>query len=353
MLLICHPYSPSNIPVSVSAICHPISVIRFFDAMRLSNRRFYTPGIKNPTSIFVMSTKRNIRMKNWLTILICLVASAVLAQTPAAKTLKSKGYAPVNGLKMYYEIHGEGKPVVLLHGSYMNIDMNWSQLMPELAKSRNVIALEMQGHGRTNDANREFAFESLADDVAGLLKHLKIDSTDVLGYSLGGTVAYALAIRHPKVVNKLVIISSAFRYDGWTAASREIFQSMDAKFFEATPIKTDYDRLAPDKTHWNAFMDKMIAFDKKPYDLGAANIKNIKAPVLLISGDNDGVDLNHIAEMYRLAGGGVMADMVPLPKSRLAIIPGMSHVNLMMQTEKLASIIMPYLNNENPSAPQH
>jgi pimeloyl-ACP methyl ester carboxylesterase len=285
--------------------------------------------------------------------LLCMITISGQAQTPTTKTLKSSGYAPVNGLKMYYEIHGEGKPVVLLHGSYMNIDMNWSALIPVLAKTRKVIALEMQGHGRTNDVNREYSFEGLADDVAGLLKYIKIDSADVLGYSLGGTVAYALAIRHPKVVNKLIIVSSAFRYDGWTAASREIFQAMDAKFFEATPIKTEYDRLSPDKTHWKEFTNKMIAFDKKTYDLGAANIKNIKSPVLLISGDNDGVDLNHIAEMYRLAGGGVMADMVGLPKSRLAIIPGMSHVTLMMQTEKLADIIVPFLNPVASPAAQH
>jgi pimeloyl-ACP methyl ester carboxylesterase len=295
------------------------------------------------------------KMKNILfttAALMCMISISVFAQTPG-KTLKSSGYAPVNGLKMYYEIHGEGKPVVLLHGSYMNIDMNWSELIPRLAKTRKVIALEMQGHGRTNDVNREYSFEGLADDVAGLLKFIKIDSADVLGYSLGGTVAYALAIRHPKVVNKLIIVSSAFRYDGWTAASREIFQSMDAKFFEATPIKTEYDRLSPDKTHWKEFTTKMIAFDKKTYDLGAANIKNIKSPLLLISGDNDGVDLNHIAEMYRLAGGGVMADMVGLPKSQLAIIPGMSHVTLMMQTDKLADIIVPFLNSVPSPVAQH
>jgi pimeloyl-ACP methyl ester carboxylesterase len=293
-------------------------------------------------------------MKTILLATIALVyCTTFFTNAQTSKTLKSSGYAPVNGLKMYYEIHGEGKPLVLLHGSYMNIDMNWSAIIPELAKTRKVIALEMQGHGRTNDANREFSFEGLADDVAGLMQYIKIDSADILGYSLGGTVAYSLAIRHPKKVNKLIIISSAFRHDGWTVASREIFQSMTAEFFEATPIKTDYDRLSPDKAHWKEFMAKMIAFDKKTYDLGAANVGKIKSPVLLISGDNDGVDLNHIAEMYRLAGGGVMADMVGLPKSRLAIIPGMSHVTLMMQTDKLVGIILPFLNPVAQKTAQH
>ena len=290
-------------------------------------------------------------MKNLIT--ICIVFSLVIAfsstssyaqQKPAVpKTLKSSGYAPVNGLKMYYEIHGDGKPLVLLHGSYMTIDLNFAQLIPELAKKHKVIALEMQGHGRTGDIDRPYSYTSLASDIDGLLNHLKIDSADVLGYSLGGTVAFELAIKHPKRVTRLVIISSVFRLDGWIQSARDLFPTIKPEFFEKTPLKTEYDRLAPDKSHWNDWVYKMVASEVVPFDLGADNIKALKCPALIISGDNDGVDLNHIAEMYRLCGGGVFGDIGGLPKSRLAILPGMTHVTLMMETAKLMSIIDPFL----------
>ena len=222
-------------------------------------------------------------------------------QKPAVpKTLKSSGYAPVNGLKMYYEIHGDGKPLVLLHGSYMTIDLNFAQLIPELAKKHKVIALEMQGHGRTGDIDRPYSYSSLASDIDGLLNHLKIDSADVLGYSLGGTVALELAIKHPKHVTSLVIISSVFRLDGWIQSARDLFPTIKPEFFEKTPLKTEYDRLAPDKSHWNDWVNKMVASEVVPFDLGADNMKALKCPVLIIKGDNDGIDLNHTAEMYRL-----------------------------------------------------
>ena len=125
------------------------------------------------------------------------------------------GYADVNGLKMYYEVYGKGKPIVLLHGSYMNIPLNWSHIIPLLAKDRKVIVAEMQGHGRTKDISREFSYEAMADDVSGLLKHLKIDSADILGYSMGGGVAFQVAVRHPEQVRRLVVLSGTYTHDGW------------------------------------------------------------------------------------------------------------------------------------------
>ena len=290
--------------------------------------------MKNPISICIV----------FLFVIALSSTSNYAQQKPAvSKTLKSSGYAPVNGLKMYYEIHGDGKPLVLLHGSYMTIDLNFAQLIPELAKKRKVIALEMQGHGRTGDIDRPYSYTSLASDIDGLLNHLKIDSADVLGYSLGGTVALELAIKHPKRVTSLVIISSVFRLDGWIQSARDLFPTIKPQFFEKTPLKTEYDRLAPDKNHWNDWVNKMVASEVVPFDLGADNIKALKCPVLIIKGDNDGVDLNHIAEMYTLCGGGVFGDITGLPKSRLAILPGMTHVTLMMETAKLMSIIDPFL----------
>lgn len=287
--------------------------------------------------------------------LLLLLSSTALAQVPKTsemKTLKSKGYVPVNGLKMYYEIHGEGRPLLLLHGSFMTIDLNWNALLPELAKTRQVIAVEMQGHGHTADIDRAISYQGLADDAAGLLKHLKIDSADVLGYSLGGTVAFALAIRHPQLVRKMVLISTVYKYKGWMPETLDVFHTFKPGFLDNTPLKPAYESVAPDPKHWSQFVNKYIDLDQKDFDLDAGNIKAIKAPALIIMGDNDGVSLEHKTEMYRLFGGGVFGDMTGLPRSQMAILPGTTHVGLMMETQKLAAIIPPFLDNE-PVPVQH
>jgi pimeloyl-ACP methyl ester carboxylesterase len=294
--------------------------------------------------------KTSINLKLLLILSFLLINLSVITTRAQNKTMnspKTSGYAPVNGLKLYYEVYGEGKPIVLLHGSYMTINLNYGQLIPELVKTHKVIAIEMQGHGHTADIDRPFSYAALADDVDGLLKYLKIENADILGYSLGATVGLELAIKHPAVVNKLVFISSVFKYDGWIQATRDVFPTMKPEFLEKTPLKTEYDKAAPDKTHWTAFVTKLIKFDSTPFDLGADNVKAIKAPVLIIKGDNDGVDLGHVAEMYTLCGGGVFGDMAGLPKSQLAIIPAATHVSLMMKTQKLATLINPFLD-KNP-----
>ena len=125
------------------------------------------------------------------------------------------GYADISELKMYYEVYGEGKPIVLIHGSFMSIPLNWSHIIPLLSKDRKVIVAEMQGHGRTRDISREISYENMADDVSGLLAHLKIDSADILGYSMGGGVAFQVAVRHPENVRRLVVLSGAYKHDGW------------------------------------------------------------------------------------------------------------------------------------------
>lgn len=168
----------------------------------------------------------------------------------------------------------------------------------------------------------------------------------MLGYSLGATVALEFTIAHPTMVNKLVFISSTYKYEGWIKPARDLFPAMKPEFLEQTPLKTDYDALAPDKGHWKTFVNKLAKFDATSFDLGAEKVKAIKCPVLIIKGDNDGVELSHASEMYQLLGGGTFADMTGLPPSQLAIVPGTTHVTLMMQTDMLASLITPFLDKK-------
>ncbi|BAV06456.1 Pimeloyl-ACP methyl ester carboxylesterase [Filimonas lacunae] len=251
------------------------------------------------------------------------------------------GYAPANGTTVYYEVYGSGKPIVLLHGAYYTIGMNWGQLIPELAKTRKVIAIELQGHGHTPFSDRKLSRATLASDVEKVMDYLKIDSADIAGYSFGGQIAYQFAIQSPKRLKQLVIISSVYKSEGWIPEIAGVFKKMKPEFFANSPLQTAYDAVAPDKTKWNQFLEQMIAMAGEPFNLGDDNIAKITAPVLIISGDNDGMDKIELAKTYQLLGGGVAADMQPMPKSQLAIIPHQSHVSLMKQTK----IIFDYLES--------
>lgn len=279
--------------------------------------------------------------------LILLIAIIVFAASQSnAQQIKpsNSGYAPVNGIKVYYEVYGEGEPLILLHGAFMTIDMNWSQLIPELSKTRKVVAIELQGHGHTPYSDRKLSLAALASDVLGVMDYLKIDSADVVGYSMGGSVAYEFAIQNPKRLKKLVIISSTYKSSGWLPQVTNGFKNMKPEFLTNTPLKAAYNAVAPDTTKWTKFLEQMIVFIKTPFDMGDSNISKIAAPVLIISGDNDGLDKIELMKTYTLLGGGVSADLQPMPKSQLAIIPSQSHVGLMMtQTTTILNYINSFL----------
>ncbi|HVV06829.1 MAG TPA: alpha/beta hydrolase [Puia sp.] len=287
-------------------------------------------------------------MKNLLNTRTCLKSMLLIAIMFAVSRSNGQqikpsdsGYAPVNGINVYYEVYGEGRPIVLLHGAFMTIDMNWGQLIPELSKNRKVIAIELQGHGHTPYSDRKLSHATLASDVEGVMDYLKIDSADVVGYSFGGSIAYQFAIHSPGRVRKLVIISSTYKSSGWMPEVTNAFKALKPEFFANTPFQAAYDAVAPDKTKWTKFMEQMIAFAQTPFDFGDSNISKISAPVLIISGDNDGLDKIELIKTYKLLGGAVAADMGPMPKSQLAIVPSQTHVSLMMQT----ATILAYLNS--------
>lgn len=263
--------------------------------------------------------------------------------------LPTTGYAPVNGLKMYYEIHGsrESEPLVLLHGSFMTITNNWAQWLPELSKSRRVIAVEMQGHGRTADIDRDIKDENLADDIAAMLDHLKIERADVLGYSMGGGVAMQVAIRHPDKVRKVVSVSAVFRHDGWVKEALEVFPQLTAEAFKDSPIEAEYKTLSPTPDDFPKFVKHVMAGGSKPFDYGADKLKATKAPFLFIHGDADGVRLDHVSEMFRLKGGDISGDLGPRSDSRLAILPDTNHVTLMDKGSLIIPMVVDFLDAQS------
>lgn len=273
-------------------------------------------------------------------ILLVAVMCTAFASNGQKVKPSGSGYAPVNGIKVYYEVYGEGTPLILLHGAFYTIEMNWAELIPELSKTRKVIAIEMQGHGHSPFSNRELTITGLASDVEKVMDYLKIDSADVAGFSMGGSVAYQFAVQSPKRLRKLVIISSTYKTAGWLPAVNGAFDDFKPEFFDDTPLKTGYDAVAPDKTKWRNFLMKMFEFAKVPFNVGDSNISKITAPVLIIAGDNDGTDKVELMKTYQLLGGGVSADLQPMPKSQLAVVPSQGHVSLMMQTKT----ILDYLN---------
>ncbi len=269
-------------------------------------------------------------------LLMTLVATDVPAQQKP-----TTGYAPVNGINMYYEVHGGGEPVVLLHGAFMTITNNWAGWISELSKTRKVIAVEMQGHGRTADVPRDITYENLADDVAALLNHLKVARTDLIGYSMGGAVAMQCAIRHQNKVRRAVIISSTFRRDGMIAEALAHIPKLTADDFKGSPIEAEYKKLSPTPDDFPKFVQRIVATASNGYDFGADKLKATTTPMFFIHGDADGIRLAHVAEMFRLKSGEVHGDMKPRSASRLAILPDTTHVTLMQRI----SIIVPMVND--------
>lgn len=251
----------------------------------------------------------------------------------------TSGYAPVNGIRMYYEVYGAGMPIILLHGSFYTIDLNWSEIIPALSKTRKVIAVEIQGHGHSPYSDRKLDIATLAKDVEGLMDYLKLDSADVAGYSMGGSIAYQFAVQSPKRLRKLIIISSTYKDAGWLPIVNSAFDDFKPEYFDNTPLQTAYDAVAPDKTQWHKFLRQMFDFAKVPFNCGDSNIAKISSPVLLIAGDNDGLDKVELMKTYQLLGGGIVADFGIMPKSQLAILPAQGHVSLMNQ----AATILGYL----------
>ena len=263
-------------------------------------------------------------------------------------TTNNGNYVTVNALKMYYEIHGTGHPLVLLHGAFSAIGTSFGALLPGLAKSRQVIGFELQAHGHTADIDRPLSMEQMADDTAAALDQLGIEQADIFGYSMGAGVALRVAIRHPEVVRKLVFASAAFNLSGVHPGLMEGLGEMTPDMMFGSPWHDEYMRIAPDPGHFATFFAKKTQMDRNTKDVPAETIAALKMPVLIVIGDSDLVRPEHAVEMFRLLGGGVFGDIAGLPNSQLAILPGTTHVSLASRADLLLAIIPPFLDAPIP-----
>jgi pimeloyl-ACP methyl ester carboxylesterase len=269
--------------------------------------------------------------------LVALVPA--LTMTVAAPAAETPGrYASVNGLKMYYEVHGAGHPLLLLHGAFGTVE-TWGKLVPTLARSRQVIAVELQGHGHTADVDRPLGFPQMAEDVAALLREIKVERTDVYGYSMGGTVALALAARHPDLVRKLIVHGSIYNKDGWEPEAFKQFSALPPDF-APKPLKDPYDKVAPDPTRWPVLVAKLKEMELGFAGLPENDLKAITAHTLIIMGDREGLRPEHAVALYRL-----------IPKAQLAILPGADHFLLFSRPDTVLALMTAFLEEPIPTAP--
>jgi pimeloyl-ACP methyl ester carboxylesterase len=257
------------------------------------------------------------------------------------------GYAFVNGLKLYYEIRGTGQPLVLLHGGLGAIEM-FGDVLPLLAKGRQVIAVDLQAHGRTADINRPLSYEKMADDIAALIKSLHLKQADVMGYSLGGEVALRTAIQHPEVVRKLVVVSAAFKRDGWypeVLAGEAQMGVQSAEGMKGTPLHQVYLSLAPRPQDWAVLHTKLHDLLVQDYDW-SKEVAGLKTPTMIVVGDADSVRTAHAVQFFELLGGGKKDagwDGSGISSARLSILPGITHYQI-FASPVLASTVSPFLD---------
>ena len=270
------------------------------------------------------------------------------APNPAHRSGATTGYLPVNGLDMYYEIHGDGSPLVLLHGAMGTIDSCFGDLLPALAATRQVVAIEQQGHGHTADVDRPLSYQQMAADTAALLQALGIEMADLVGYSMGGGVVLQMAMQHPGMVRRVVFAGGAsYRRDGLYPEILGEPESgaddlIDSAWHQA------YVRVAPDPGGWRVLVAKTGELDRTFAGWTDEEVQAVTTPMLLIIGDSDIVRPEHTMTMFRLLGGGVIGDLAGLPASQLAVLPGTSHVGLLDRVDWLQSMILEFLGSPVP-----
>ena len=288
-------------------------------------------------------------------------ATSDSADVAMAPTPLRTGYADVDGARHYYMVHGDLKsgrtPLLVLHGSLMSADA-MAPLVDRFARTRPVIALDARGHGRTPDIPGPITYELLADDAAGALAALGVGKADVLGYSMGGTVAIAMAVRHPERVNKLITLSGPYSRDGWYPEVRKGFEQWTPDMMAGTGLESEYERLSPTPHGLPALIGKLKAMETAPYAWPEASIRALDARTMVVVGDADGEELDHAIKLFQLRGGGdreaaVKGILSEAPRARLAVLPATSHVGVMARAQLIVDMVTPFLDDETPPLPDN
>lgn len=254
-------------------------------------------------------------------------------------------YAPINGMQMYFERHGpaSGRPLVMLHGNLSTIEVDFGALIPALSANRPILAVEQQAHGHTADIGRPLSTRTWTTDTAALFDHLGISDADILGYSSGAAVALNLAIDHQSLVHKLILLSPAYDTAGLHPGLLDGISELKPEHLAGTPFHESYLRSAPRSEDWPVLVAKIVEMDAEKVDWPAETVAAINKPALLVAGDSDIIRPEHVVEMFRLFGGGVVGDIAGLPASRLAVLPGTTHVTLPQRAEWLIAMIEEFL----------
>ncbi|MGF6229339.1 pimeloyl-ACP methyl ester carboxylesterase [Inquilinus ginsengisoli] len=286
------------------------------------------------------------------TILTGVLAAATLVAVPAAaqtQTVRS-GHAEAGGISYYYEVQGQGEPLLLLHGGLGSIDM-FRPLLPALAAKRRVIAVDLQGHGRTPLGDRPIDLAAMGADMATILQQLGVEKADVLGYSLGGGVAFQLAVQHPEMVRRLALVSAGYAQDGFypeMLPQQAAVGAGMAEMMKGTPMYTSYVAVAPKPEDFPRLLDAMGAMMRKPYDF-SADVPKLTMPVMLVFGDSDMYRPEHVVKFYQLLGGGLRDagwQREHMSQNRLAILPGATHYDIFLSPQ-LPATVLPFLNGES------
>lgn len=268
--------------------------------------------------------------------------------TSYAEASPGMNYADVNGLRMYYEVHGQDRgkpPVVLIHGAFSATRSSWGAIIEPLSTTRQVISVEQQGHGHTADiVDRPLRFAGMAQDTVDLLDQIGVDTADFYGYSMGAAVALTIGVNHPEKVNKLVLQSIGINNEGFHPGHFEAMASLTPDMLRGSPFYEEYARINPHPENFDLLVAKVKEYLRTNQPFSPAAIQAIRAPVLTIMADSDVFRPEHGVEVFRLTGGGVNGDMVGLPKSQLAVLPGATHVSMASKVDLLMAIVPQFLD---------
>ncbi|TKT79046.1 alpha/beta hydrolase [Aquamicrobium sp. LC103] len=286
--------------------------------------------------------------------LLTMLAAAAFFAAPSIlraeeKTGPRSGHVEVDGVNYYYEIHGEGEPLLLLHGGLGSTDM-FRPILPALTEGRQVIGVDLHGHGRTELGDRPISLEAMGDDLAAILDELGYDQVDVLGYSMGGGAGFRLAVQHPDRVRRLALVSTGFARDGFYPEMLPMQAQVGAGMAEMmkdTPMYKSYAEVAPKPEDFPRLLDAMGALMREPYDW-AGDVKKLAMPVMLVYGDSDMYRPEHVVEFYQLLGGGLKDAgwmRENMSRNRLAILPGATHYDIFLAPE-LTRTVLPFLGGE-------